>query len=244
MAGHSKWANIKHRKGAQDKARAKKFAKFSKEIMVAAASGGPDIETNSSLRLAVAKAKAQSMPKKNIESAIAKATGSDSNEDYKEIYYGGNVSGVTFLIKYLASNENKVAAEIQHLFSKAGGSVTGASSVSYVFDMKGVLEIPNSYGDENTIMMKALEAGAEDFETGEDSYFIYTDPSSFPDVKDSLEKDGIENFQTAEVKYLPNIEHQVTKEKAEKILSFIDKLEDEDDIQDVYHNLDANSFND
>ncbi len=242
MAGHSKWANIKHRKGAQDKARAKKFAKFSKEIMVAAAQGGPDVETNSSLRLAVAKAKAQSMPKKNIESAIAKATGSDSNEEYKEIYYGGNISGVSFLVKYLASNENKVASEIQHFFSRAGGSVTGASSVSYIFDMKGILEIPNSYGDENTIMMKALDVGAEDFESEEESYFIYTAPTKFAEIKDSLEKEGITDFRTAEVRYLPNMEHKVPKEKAERIMLFIEKLEDQDDVQDVYHNLDPQSF--
>ena len=242
MAGHSKWANIKHRKGAQDAARAKRFAKFSKEIMVAAAQGGPDVETNSSLRLAVAKARAQSMPKKNIETAIAKASGSGAADSYKEISYGGNVGGVTFLIKYLADNENRVAAEIQHLFSKAGGSVTGASAVSYIFDRKGVLEIPHSYGDEDTIMMQALDAGAIDFESSDETYFAYTEPSEFQAVKDALEAQGIEDFKTAEVKYIPNMEHKVTPDKAEKILAFIEKLEDEDDIQDVYHNLDASSF--
>lgn len=242
MAGHSKWANIRHRKGAQDAARAKRFAKFSKEIMVAAALGGPDLDTNSSLRLAVAKAKAQSMPKKNIETAIQKATGAGNAAAFKEISYGGNIGGVTFLVQYLADNENRVAAEIQHLFSKSGGSVTGASAVSYIFDRKGVLEIPLSYGDEESVMMMALEAGAEDFEKSDKTYFIYTDPSSFSIVKDELEKKGITEFKMAEVKYLPNIEHKVTKQKAEKILDFIDKLEDEEDIQDVYHNLDPSSL--
>ena len=242
MAGHSKWANIKHRKGAQDAARAKRFAKFSKEIMVAAAQGGPDVEMNSSLRLAVAKAKAQSMPKKNIETAIKRATGQGNAAAYKEISYGGNVGGVTFLVKYLADNENRVAAEIQHLFSKANGSVTGASSVSYIFDRKGVLEIPKTYGDEDTVMMLALEAGATDFEISDDTYFVYTDASTFSLVKEALEKQGIEEFKTAEVKYLPNMEHKLTKEKAEKILQFIDKLEDEEDVQDVYHNLDPSSL--
>lgn len=244
MAGHSKWANIKHRKGAQDAARAKKFAKFSKEIMVAAAQGGPDLESNSSLRLAVAKARAQSMPKKNIETAIQKATGAGNAAAYKEISYGGNVGGVTFLVKYLADNENRVAAEVQHLFSKAGGSVTGASSVSYVFDRKGVLEIPFSYGDEDTVMMMALEAGAEDFEKSEETYFAYTGASEFSAVKEALEAQGITDFKTAEVKYLPNMEHKVSKDKAEKILDFIEKLEDEDDIQDVFHNLDPSSLDD
>lgn len=242
MAGHSKWANIKHRKGAQDAARAKRFAKFSKEIMVAAAQGGPDPEMNSSLRLAIAKAKAQSMPKKNIETAIAKATGQGNASNYKEISYGGNVGGVTFLVKYLADNENRVASEIQHLFSKAGGSVTGASSVSYIFDRKGVFEVPKEIGDEDTTMMQSIDAGAEDFESSDESYFIYTDPSAFHEVKTKLENMGISNFKTAEVKYLPNMEHKVSKEKAEKILDFIEKLEDEDDIQDVYHNLDASSL--
>lgn len=242
MAGHSKWANIRHRKGAQDAARAKRFAKFSKEIMVAAAQGGPDLETNSSLRLAVGKARAQSMPKKNIEAAIAKATGQGNAATFKEISYGGNVGGVTFLVQYLADNENRVSADIQHLFSKAGGSVTGASSVSYVFDRKGVLEIPFSYGDEDTVMMMALEAGAEDFEKSDENYFAYTSASDFSAVKEELEKRGVTEFKTAEVKYLPNIEHKVTKEKSERIMDFIDKLEDEDDIQEVYHNLDPASF--
>ena len=242
MAGHSKWANIRHRKGAQDAARSKRFAKFSKEIMVAAAQGGADLETNSALRLAVSKAKAQSMPKKNIETAISKATGAGNAANFKEITYGGNVAGVTFLVKYLAENENKVSAEIQHLFSKVNGSVTGASAVSYVFDRKGILEIPHSAGDEDLLMMQAIDAGAEDFESSDESYFIYTTPQEFSKVKEELERQGIADFKTAEVSFIPNNEIKLPKEKAEKILNFIDKLEDEDDVQDVYHNLNAESM--
>ena len=242
MAGHSKWANIKHRKGAQDAKRAKVFAKFSKEIMVAAAQGGGDVSMNPALRLAVAKAKAQSMPKKNIESAIAKATGSASGANYKEYSYGGNVSGVSFLVNCLSDNANRVASSIQHHFSKANGSVSSGSSVSYVFDRKGVLEVPSTVGTADEFMMQALEAGAEDFEAEGESYFIYTDPSNFSEVKDNLEKAGIEEFKTAEVKYLPNQETVLPKEKAEKLLEFIDKLEDDEDVQDVYHNLDPSSL--
>ncbi len=237
MAGHSKWANIKHRKGAQDALRAKKFAKLSKEIMVASALGGPDVESNASLRLAISKAKAQSMPKKNIETAVQRGVGNTSGKNFKEIFYGGNVAGVTFIIKYLSNNEKRVSAEIQHLFSRVNGSVTSLSSVLYAFDRKGVLEIPKSYGDEEKIMTKVLEAKAEDFEVGKETYFIYTKPSDFSKVKDKLTLQEINDFKTAEVKYLPKNEIKLPKEKAEKILDFIEKLENEDDIQDVYHNL-------
>ena len=237
MAGHSKWANIKHRKGAQDALRAKKFAKLSKEIMVASALGGPDVESNASLRLAISKAKAQSMPKKNIETAVQRGVGNTSGKNFKEIFYGGNVAGVTFIVKYLSNNEKRVSAEIQHLFSRVNGSVTSLSSVLYAFDRKGVLEIPKSYGDEEKIMTKVLEAKAEDFEVGKETYLIYTKPSDFSKVKDKLTLQEINDFKTAEVKYLPKNEIKLPKEKAEKILDFIEKLENEDDIQDVYHNL-------
>ncbi len=243
MAGHSKWDNIKHRKGAQDAKRSKKFAKFSKEIMVAASLGGSDIESNSTLRLAISKAKAQSMPKKNIESAIQKGIGNSSNINFKEISYGGNVGGVSFLIKYLSDNEKRVSSEIQNLFSKVNGSVTSVSAVSYVFDRKGVLEIPKNYSDEETIMTKIIDAGAEDFEISNDSYFIYTKPSFFSKVKDKLILEGIKNFKIAEVKYIPNNLIKLSKEKTKKIFNFIEKLENEDDIQDIYHNLDLNFLN-
>jgi len=242
MAGHSKWANIKHRKGAQDAKRAKIFARFSKEIMVAAAKGGPDPSSNSSLRLAITKAKAQSMPKKNIEAAIAKATGGGDAANYQEISYGGNVNGVSFLVFYLADNPNRVAANVQASFRKVNGSVTGASSVSYVFDRKAIFEFSKEGRDEEETMMLSIEAGAEDFETSDESFFVYADPSNFTKVKEGLEAAGISEFKTAEVSYIPNNEVKVDKAKAEKILNFIDTLEDDEDIQNVYHNLDASSL--
>ncbi len=242
MAGHSKWANIRHRKGAQDAVRSKVFAKLSKEIMVAAAMGGGDPDSNSSLRLALSKARAKSMPKKNIEAAVAKATGTADVSNFKEIIYGGNVSGVSFMVVYLSDNSNRVAANVQAAFKRANGSVAGASSVGYVFDRKGILEIPSEGRVADDIMMLALEAGADDFEVGTDSFFIYTDPSHFSDVKDEIEKQGIKDFKTAEVRYVPNQEMKVPKPKAEKLLDFVDKLEEDDDVQEVFHNLDPVSL--
>lgn len=243
MAGHSKWANIKHRKGAQDAARAKIFAKFSKEIMVAAAQGGPDLDTNSALRLAVQKAKARSMPKKNIENAIAKATGAGADaSSFKEIVYGGNVGGVSFLVNCLSNNANRVASNVQMYFNKANGSVSGASAVTYIFDRKGILEWEAKDVDEDEIMMIALDAGAEDFEKVNGSFFAYCNPASFSSMKEALENKGITEFKTAEVTYEANQEIKLPKDKAERILAFIDKLEDDEDIQEVFHNLDAASL--
>lgn len=242
MAGHSKWANIKHRKGAQDAKRSKEFAKFAKNITVAALSGIPDPESNPSLRLAIAKARAKSMPKKNIEAAIDKAKGNQSGEGYSELSYAANVAGVSFLINCLTDNKNRTSSEVQHIISKAGGSVSGASSVSYIFDHKGVLEFEAEGRDEDETMMLVLEAGASDFEASEGMFYVYTDPSDFSTVKEEIEKQGITEFKTAEVKYIPNQEVKVPAEKAEKILIFIDNLEDNDDVQDVFHNLDADSL--
>ena len=243
MAGHSKWANIKHRKGAQDAARSKVFAKLSKEIMVAAAAGGGDPASNSSLRMVLAKARAKSMPKKNIKTAIDKATGAGAVGTFKEVVYGGNVNGVSFLVVYLTDNTNRVAANVQSMFKRSNGSVGSPSSVSYVFDRKGVLEISSEGRNEDEIMMMVLEMGADDFEASADSFFIYTEPSSFSKVKDALEKEGITDFKQAEVSYIPNSEHKLPNDKALRILDFIDRLEDDDDVQDVYHNLDADSLN-
>ncbi|TCG10999.1 YebC/PmpR family DNA-binding transcriptional regulator [Mycoplasma todarodis] len=245
MAGHSKWANIKHRKAAQDSARSKIFAKFSKEIMVAAAAGGGDINTNAPLKLAVQKAKAKSMPAKNIQKAIDKATGVGAEGAvYKESVYEGYLpGGISILVMCLSDNHNRVSASVKSLFNKSGGSLGKNGSVSFLFDRKGVLELPLSVGDEDTVMMLALEAGASDFEMGEESYFITTEPTEFSSVKDALEKEfeGVE-FKTAEVTYEANTHVKVDADKAQKILDAVDKFEDDEDIQEVFHNLDPESF--
>ena len=242
MAGHSKWANIKHRKGAQDAARAKEFAKLSKEIMVAAANGGSDINSNSSLRLAISKARARSMPKKNIESAINKATGSSEGANFKEIQYGGNVAGVSFLVTCLSDNANRVASNVQSYFNKANGSVSSASSVSYIFKRKGVLEFDKNDLDEEETMLLSIESGAEDFESDEEIFTIYTNPSDLTKVKETLEKNNITEFKLAEVMFIPENKIKLPQDKSERILKFLERVENDEDVQEVYHNLDLSSI--
>lgn len=242
MAGHSKWANIKHRKGAQDAKRSKIFAKISREIMVAA-SRGSDPSSNPALRLALSKARANSMPKKNIETAINKASGQSGGANYKNITYGGNIYGVSFLIVFLADNANRVASSIQAYFNRVNGTLSSASSVSYIFEHKGILEIAKNIAiDEETLMLASLEWGAEDFEVSENSYLIFTKAQDFNHVKENFEKNGYEDFLTAEISYVPNQEVKLPIEKANKIINFIDKLEEDDDVQAVFHNLDASSI--
>ncbi|MGZ9428852.1 YebC/PmpR family DNA-binding transcriptional regulator [Mycoplasma sp. 1012] len=240
MAGHSKWANIKHRKGAQDAIRGKIFAKFSKEIMVAAAKGGGDIDTNPALRLVVSKARAKSMPKANIEKAIAKATGaSKEGIDFKEVIYSGTLAGgVTFLVICLTDNMNRITANIQALFKKAGGQVGKQGSIPYVFDQKGVLEIEKNLANEEELMLFALENGAEDFKSENEYYEIYCEPSNFLSLKTALDKQYNFEYKTAEVTYIPNQEVQLDEEKTKKLLEHIEKFEDDDDIQEVFHNMD------
>lgn len=243
MAGHSKWANIKHRKGAQDAARSKIFMKLSKEIFVAASSqGGPDPETNPSLRLAISKAKAQSMPKANIEKALAKASGSGKNEsNFKEIIYSGSLpGGIIVLVICLTDNVNRAIATVKTAFSKSGGQLGKSGSIPYIFEHKGVLDIlKEEFTDEDNLMLMSLEFGAENFETFEDFYRITTNPSKIQEVKENLEKNlKIENFVTAEVQYLPTTLINFDKAKLEKLENWISTLEDSEDVQEIYHNID------
>lgn len=240
MAGHSKWSNIKHRKGAQDAARAKVFAKFSKEIMVAASLGGPDISSNPSLRLAVNKAKAKSMPKANIEKAIEKGSGNGSTgANFKEIIYSGNLRhGIILLVICLSDNYNRVSSEVQFLFKKANGSIGKAGSIPYNFERSGILEISINDKDEDELTMMAIDAGATDVEI-EDGYLtIYTHPSNLNNVKESLEKLGIDNFETAEVTYICHEKIKLSQEDAEKFVETLERFEDNEDIQEVFHNVD------
>lgn len=251
MAGHSKWANIKHRKGAQDAARAKLFAKFAKEIMVAAAKGGPDLSSNASLRLAVSKAKAKSMPKANIENAIAKGagTGKSASDSFKEIIYSGNLKhGIILLVICLSDNYNRVSSDIQHLFKKANGTIGKAGSIPFNFERKGVLELQiENLQDDRKEELEAiiLDSGAEDYEIDEDGYVtIYTNPSNFDDVKNYIEVNFIDknnkeyNFETAEVTFVSNDKVELSKEDAEQFVATIERFEDHDDVQEVHHNVD------
>ncbi len=241
MAGHSKWNNIKRRKGAQDAKRGKLFMKLAREIFMAAKEGGGDQEMNSNLRLAVDKAKSNNMPNDNIDRAIKKATGDLDGVNYEEFTYEGyGPGGVAVMVKVLTDNKNRTAADVRHAFNKNDGNLGENGCVSFMFERKGYLVIDrqSTEADEDDLMLKVIEAGAEEMETGEDQFEIFTAPEDFTEVKASLEKDGY-TFQTSEVTMFPSTYTPLDKEGVEKMLKLIDMLEDHDDVQDIYHNLDA-----
>lgn len=237
MSGHSKWATIHRKKGLLDAARGKVFQKLAKEIMVAAKGGSPDPNQNASLRLAVDKAKAQNMPKDNIQKAIEKATGGADGANYENVRYEGyGHGGVAFMVDCLTDNRNRTASMVRSSFTKAGGNLGTDGSVSYMFERRGSIVIPGEY-DEDTMMMTSLDAGALDFEKAEDSYLITTDQASFTQVKDALEAAGVKEFLECELTYVPNMEVELDEEGQEKVLKLVETLEDLDDVQDVYYNL-------
>ncbi len=237
MSGHSKWATIHRKKGLLDQQRGKIFQKLAKEIMVAAKGGSPDPQQNAALRLAVDKAKAQNMPKDNIQKAIEKATGGADGANYETVRYEGyGHGGVAFMVDCLTDNRNRTASQVRSAFTKAGGNLGTDGSVSYMFERRGSIVIPAEY-DEETMMMTALDAGALDFEKVEDTYVITTDQSSFTSVRDALEAADVKEFLECELTYVPNMEITLDGEGQEKVLNLVDSLEDLDDVQDVYYNL-------
>ena len=237
MSGHSKWATIHRKKGLIDAARGKVFQKLAKEIMVAAKGGSPDPNQNAALRMAVDKAKAQNMPKDNIQKAIDKATGGTDGANFESVRYEGyGHGGVAFMVDCLTDNRNRTAASVRSAFTKAGGNLGTDGSVSYMFERRGSIVIADAY-DEDTMMMTALDAGALDFEHIEDSYVITTDQNTFTKVKDALEAEGVKEFEQCELTYIPNMEITLDEEGKEKIYKLVDNLEDNDDVQDVYYNL-------
>ena len=237
MSGHSKWATIHRKKGLLDQARGKVFQKLAKEIMVAAKGGSPDPSQNAALRLAVDKAKAQNMPKDNIQKAIEKATGGADGANFESVRYEGyGPNGVAFMVDCLTDNRNRTASMVRSSFTKAGGNLGTDGSVSYMFERKGSIVIPSEY-DEDEMMMVALDAGADDFEKVEDNYVITTNQSSFTSVRDALETNGVKEFLECELTYVPNMEVELDEEGTEKVMKLVDSLEDLDDVQDVYYNL-------
>ena len=237
MSGHSKWATIHRKKGLIDAARGKVFQKLAKEIMVAAKGGSPDPAQNAALRLAVDKAKAQNMPKDNIQKAIEKATGSADGANYENVRYEGyGHGGVAFMVDCLTDNRNRTASQVRSSFTKAGGNLGTDGSVSYMFERRGSIVIPADY-DEDEMMMTALDAGALDFEKVEDNYVISTDQAGFTAVRDALESAGVKEFLECELTYVPNMEVELDEEGTEKVLKLVETLEDLDDVQDVYYNL-------
>lgn len=237
MSGHSKWATIHRKKGLIDAQRGKVFQKLTKEIMVAAKGGSPDPSQNASLRLAVDKAKSQNMPKENIQKAIEKAAGMGDSANYEAIRYEGyGHGGVAFMVDCLTDNRNRTASQVRSAFTKAGGNLGTDGSVSYMFERRGTIVIPGEY-DEDTMMMAALDAGADDFERDDDTYVITTNQESFTKVRDALEAAGVKEFLQCELSYVPNIEVELDEEGTEKVMNLVNALEDLDDVQDVYYNL-------
>nr|WP_322958851.1 YebC/PmpR family DNA-binding transcriptional regulator [Mycoplasmopsis canis]WQQ12232.1 YebC/PmpR family DNA-binding transcriptional regulator [Mycoplasmopsis canis] len=238
MAGHSHAANIAHRKGAQDAARGKIFQKLSKEIYVAA-SLGPDPDMNPALKLAIAKAKSKNMPKDNIERAIAKAKGSKNSEAYTELIFNATVSGgATFIVITLSDNVNRVKSNIQSYFNKQNATLGKTGQIPFAFDKKGIIEISKDLTSEDELTMVALENGVEDIENEGESFVLLCSPENFSYLKNAIERDlNIENFIQCEVTYLPNMYVEYDEEKEKKLLDFVDKLKEDDDVQEVYHNI-------
>ncbi|PWA10728.1 YebC/PmpR family DNA-binding transcriptional regulator [Pueribacillus theae] len=239
MAGHSKWKNIQHRKNTQDAKRGKIFMKLAREIYVAAKNGGGDPETNSALRLVIEKARTHNMPNDNIERAIQKATGGQDDTQYDEITYEGyGPGGIAVMVKVLTDNRNRSAAEVRHAFTKNGGNLGENGCVAFMFERKGLLMIDkNVEADEEEIMLQAIEAGADEVESEENGMIIYTEPDHLESVKEALEAEGIQ-FVTSEVTMIPQTTTTPSEEDAMKMQKLIDMLEDYDDVQDVYHNMD------
>jgi YebC/PmpR family DNA-binding regulatory protein len=238
MSGHSKWATIKHKKGAADKARGKLFAKLSRQIEVAVKGGGGDIESNASLRTVVQKAKAAQMTKDAIDRAVKRGMGETGGANYETIMYEGYApGGVALLVDVLTDNRNRTAADVRSAFTKFGGSMAEPGAVSWQFSRRGLILVP-ILTEEDTVMTAALEAGADDIEPDGESWRILTDPSVVYDVKDALEAAGIE-VQSAESTMVSSNTIEVTAlDDARQILRIMDMLEDNDDVQDVFANFD------
>jgi YebC/PmpR family DNA-binding regulatory protein len=238
MAGHSKWANIKHKKSREDAKRGKIFTKLIKEITVAAKIGGGDLESNPRLRAAVDAAKNANMPKDNIERGIKKGTGELEGVSYEDIRYEGyGPGGAAVLVECLTDNKNRAVAEVRHLFAKHGGNLGENGCVGWMFEKKGLMVISKENADEEKLMEVALEAGAEDIDEQDDSFEIYSEPSEFEAVKNALDEAGIK-YEAAEITMIPQNETSVDGKDAEKMVKLIDGLEDCDDVQNVYTNAD------
>jgi len=238
MSGHSKWAGIKHKKAAADAKRGKLFTKISKEITVAARAGGGDQNANARLRVAVNKAKTVNMPSDNIDRALKKGTGELPGVSYEEISYEGyGVKGVAIIVESLTDNKNRTIAEIRNIFSKKGGNMAGAGSVSWMFSKKGFILVKKDTVDEERIMTVALDAGAEDMKTESGMYEITTSISDFENVKNAIDKEEIQ-IESAELTMIPSSYVKIEGDDAKQVLSLIDMLEDNDDVQNVYANFD------
>ena len=238
MAGHSKWANIQHRKGRQDAVRSKLFSKLAKEITVAAKLGDPDPEKNPRLRMAVKEAKSVSVPKDVIDRAIKKSQGGDA-DSYDEIRYEGyGPGGVAVIVEAMTDNRNRTASTVRSTFSKCGGNLGETGSVSFMFERKGQVTYHVSVSDEDTVMMAALEAGAEDVESSEDGHAIFCADTDLNEVSSALEAQ-LGEPESAKLIWLPQTTTELDLEGMEKLMKLIDTLEDDDDVQRVTANFEV-----
>lgn len=237
MSGHSKWHNIQAKKGKADAARGKIFTKLGRELAVAA-KGNPNPSTNSKLADVIAKAKAANMPNDNIERSIKKAAGEMGDKDYKELTYEGyGVGGAAVIVTTLTDNINRTAGDVRAIMSKHGGSLGTTGSVSYMFDNKGFIVVERTPAlDEDTVMEYAMEAGADDVITSDDAFEIYTTPAAFSEVRKYLEEKGL-SFLQAEITMMPQNKIRLEGEKLELFQKMLDKLDENDDVQQVYHNV-------
>lgn len=238
MAGHSKWANIKHRKGRQDEKRGKLFGKMIKEITVAARIGGGDQDSNPRLRRVVQEALTANMPKDNIDRAIARGTGDAEGVEYEEVTYGGyGPGGVAMLIETLTDNRNRTTPEIRHAFSKYGGNLAETSAVTHLFERKGYFLIPAEQVSEDKLMEIVLEAGAEDMSREEENFEVVSDPKDFDTINDALTAKKIKPLE-AKVAMIPITTVQVEGNQAESVLKLMEIFDDHDDVQNIWANFD------
>ena len=238
MSGHSKWHNIQAKKGKADAARGKVFTKLGRELLIAVKQGGPDPAGNSKLKDVIAKCKAANMPNDTINSAIKRASGAGNNENYEEITYEGyGPNGVAIIVNATADNRNRTAADVRHVFDKAGGSLGTTGCVSYMFNRKGVIVIEKASTDmsEDDLMLLALDCGAEDFSAEEEFYEITTSPEDFSSVRESLESKGL-TFVEADVQMVPTTYVDLDEKGAEKMERLLERLDELDDVSEVFHN--------
>ncbi|MEQ9454984.1 MAG: YebC/PmpR family DNA-binding transcriptional regulator [Phycisphaeraceae bacterium] len=238
MAGHSKWANIKHRKGRQDAKRSKVWSKCSRAIIVAARNGGGDPAMNLALRYAIDEAKAENMPKDTIANAIKKGSGNLDGDNYESVLYEGyGPNGVAVMLECLTDNKNRTVPELRKIFEKGGGNLGSSGCVAYVFQNKGQIYLPKTAASEDALMEIALEAGAEDVATEDESFLITCEPADFIPVREALETAGIQP-ESAQLTMIPDTTVTCTGKDAQKVLNLMEALEDHDDVQKVYANFD------
>jgi len=238
MSGHSKWASIKHKKGVVDAKRGKVFTKLIKEITVATRMGEKDPDSNPRLRVAIAAAKAENMPKENIERAIKKGTGDLEGSNYEEVTYEGyGPGGVAVLLEVLTDNKNRAVADVRHLFERSGGNLGEAGCVAWMFSQKGLIIFQKDQTDEDMLFELALEAGADDIKEDEKEIEVITEPSSFEQVKTAIENAGL-RYTLAEITMIPKTTVKIDGKHAQQMLTLMENLEDNEDVSHVYANFD------